>query len=283
MSNQNYRLGERELEKINARLLYITEARYDTDWHCITHSHHFTELFFVTHGKGSFLVENETIPVKENDLIIVNPNVSHTELGNSDKPLEYIVLGINGLQFKNSETEKEENYTIHNFGPQKDEFCFYLKLLLKEVQTKSQNFESICQNLLEIIIWNLLRSTKTSLSVAPEKKITKECRFIEQYLNEHFTEDITLQKLSNLTYLNKYYLVHAFKNYKGTSPINYLIDKRIDEAKHLLGTTNYPISKIATLVGFSSQSYFSQVFRKELNMSPNEYRKSADHEIKKMN
>ena len=283
MSNQNYRLGEHELEKIKARLLYITEAKYDKDWHCITHSHHFTELFYVTKGKGNFLVENETVPVKENDLIIVNPNISHTELGYAKEPLEYIVLGINGLLFKNPDTNKEEEYTIHNFSHQKNDFCLYLKLLLKEVQTKGDNFESICQNLLEIIIWNLLRNTNTSLSVAPEKKITKECRFIEQYLNEHFTEDITLQTLSNLTYMNKYYLVHAFKNYKGTSPINYLIDKRIDEAKHLLGTTNYPISKIATLVGFSSQSYFSQVFRKALNMSPNEYRKSADLEMEKAN
>ena len=79
----------------------------------------------------------------------------------------------------------------------------------------------------------------------------------------YFKEDITLQTLSDLTYLNKYYLVHAFKNYKGVSPINYLIEKRISEAKHLLGTTNFPIAKIASVVGFSSQSYFSQVFRKE--------------------
>ena len=75
-------------------------------------------------------------------------------------------------------------------------------------------------------------------------------------------EDITLQTLSDLTYLNKYYLVHAFKNYKGVSPINYLINRRLVEAKHLLATTNYPISKIAASIGFSSQSYFSQ-FRKK--------------------
>jgi len=89
-------------------------------------------------------------------------------------------------------------------------------------------------------------------------------------------EDITLQTLSDLTYLNKYYLVHAFKNYKGVSPINYLINRRLIEAKHLLATTNYPISKIAASIGFSSQSYFSQVFRKETGMSPNAYRQNEE-------
>ena len=196
------------------------------------------------------------------------------ESGGTGTPLEYIVLGFNGLQF----TDKDEftNYTIHNFFHYREELHFYLKMLLKEVRKKEENFESICQNLLELIIWNITRQTQTTLSVAPTKKITKECRFIEQYLDEHFKEDITLQTLSDLTYLNKYYLVHAFKNYKGVSPINYLIEKRISEAKHLLGTTNFPIAKIASVVGFSSQSYFSQVFRKETGLSPNKYRKSMD-------
>lgn len=278
MSNQNYRLEGKELDKINARLLYITEAKYDKDWHSISHAHHFTELFFIVNGGGSFLIENQTFPVKENDLIIINPNVSHTELGSADAPMEYIVLGINGLQFKNEMDENHSDYSIYHFPHSRKEFGFYLKMLLKEVQNKEDHFESICQNLLEILIRSIIRETNAVLTVAPAKKITKECRFIEQYLDEHFTEDITLETLSNLTFLNKYYLVHAFKNYKGTSPISYLIEKRISEAKHLLSTTNFPIAKIATQVGFSSQSYFSQAFRKEIKMSPNEYRKSAEKE-----
>ena len=76
--------------------------------------------------------------------------------------------------------------------------------------------------------------------------------------------------------MNKYYIVHAFKKYKGVSPINYLINIRISEAKHLLQTTNYSVSKIAQSIGFSSQSYFSQVFRKELEMTPLQYRKLCE-------
>ncbi|MFR5556564.1 MAG: hypothetical protein ACLTKE_06730, partial [Coprococcus sp.] len=80
-------------------------------------------------------------------------------------------LRINGLQF----TDKDEftNYTIHNFFHYREELHFYLKMLLKEVRKKEENFESICQNLLELIIWNITRQTQTTLSVAPTKKITK--------------------------------------------------------------------------------------------------------------
>lgn len=67
MSNQNYRLEEKNSKKIDVHLLYITEAKYEQDWHSLAHTHHFTELFFITHGTGKFTIENECFPVKEND------------------------------------------------------------------------------------------------------------------------------------------------------------------------------------------------------------------------
>ena len=92
--------------------------------------------------------------------------------------------------------------------------------LLIEVKNKEEHFDIICQDLLEALMLTIMRRTRQGLSVAPNQKITKECRFVEQYIDEHFREDITLRKLSDLTYLNKYYLVHSFKRYKGVSPID---------------------------------------------------------------
>ncbi len=276
MSNRRYSFEETKFTKLDIQLLYITQACYDLDWHSTEHIHHFTELFYVLHGSGYFLVENKKFPVTENDLVIVNPNVSHTEMGSSENPLNYIVLGISGLIFQDDVMNTTYNYSLHNFNNCKDDFLFYLKMLVKEVDGKEEGFETICQNLLESLILNLIRRTHNKITIAPSKKITKECRFVEQYIDEHFTENITLQKLSELTYLNKYYLVHSFKEYNGTSPINYLINKRINEAKQLLETTNHSIAKIAIAVGFSSQSYFSQVFKRETGLTPNEWRKAGE-------
>ena len=47
MSNQNYRLEEKNSKKIDVHLLYITEAKYEQDWHSLAHTHHFTELFLL--------------------------------------------------------------------------------------------------------------------------------------------------------------------------------------------------------------------------------------------
>ena len=164
----------------------------------------------------------------------------------------------------------------HNYYNYKHEILFYLKTLLQEIEHEDEEYEIVCQDLLEVLIINMVRRTKANMIVAPSQKITKECRFVEQYINNHFREDITLELLSEKSYMNKYYLVHVFKQYKGVSPINYLISKRVECAKELLETTNYPIAQIAESSGFSSQSYFSQVFKKATNMSPNEYRKRYD-------
>lgn len=276
MSYKRYKLEKEVLRRLNIQLLYVTQARYEIDWYSVMHSHHFTELFYVVSGTGNFIVENTNFTVKPDDMVIINPNVSHTEFGDNLSHLEYIVIGVDGLQFEPEGSDKQYDYRLHNFQNYHNNISFYLKMLVQEVQKKEENYETICQDLLEIIILVLLRKTNDNVSFASTNKMTKECRFVEQYLDEHFSEDISLQQLSEMTYMNKYYLVHVFKNYKGQSPISYLIERRITEAKTLLESSNYSVAKIAHAVGFSSQSYFSQAFRKETNMTPNQYRKSME-------
>lgn len=277
MSIQRYQLKNRKLDKMSFHLLYISTSRYEGDWHSTPHAHHCTELFYVSSGKGSFLVNDDVFDVKADDLIIVNPNVPHTEMSRDESPLEYIVLGIEGLQFTSFTNHMEyEDYSVHNYYEFKHEILFYLKTLVQEMAQQDDDYEAVCQNLLEVLIINMVRRTKANLIVAPSQKITKECYFVEQYINNHYQEDITLELLSEKTYMNKFYLVHAFKQYKGVSPINYLIRLRVQQAKELLETTNYSIAQISDSCGFSSQSYFSQVFKKACGMTPNAYRKSSD-------
>lgn len=282
MSLIRYQLKQKkQLEKMNYQLIYISTSLYEDDWHSTPHAHHCSELFYVLRGKGSFLVNDDIFDVKEDDLIIVNANVQHTEMSKDDSPLEYIVLGIEGLQFTSFSKQGEfVDYSVHNYYEYKHEILFYLKTLLQEMQQRDEDYELIIQNLLEVLLVNMVRRTKADLIVAPTQKVTKECRFVEQYINTHYKEDITLELLSKKAYMNKYYLVHAFKSYKGTSPIDYLISLRVEQAKELLETTNYPISQISDLSGFSSQSYFSQVFKKATSQTPNAYRKHCENVTK---
>ena len=259
---------------LKTKLLYIENYHYDADWHSTLHSHSFTELFYVVKGQGQFQFNDFIFKdVEEDSLVIINPNVVHTEISDKDNPLEYIVLGIDGTEFFADE-DRELGYSVHNYNDFKHDVLFYLKSILKEAEEKDAHYELMVDNLLRILIMNLVRRTDTDLEITKGTKTSnKDCVFIENYLNVHFREDITLDKLADLTFMNKYYLSHIFKEHSGLSPIDYLLNKRIKEAKKLLVNTDLSISQISNIVGFNSSSYFSQYFKKVSDYSPSVYRK----------
>lgn len=256
--------------KIKGHVLYVTHSRYDYDWHSVPHSHSFLELFYVIAGSGKFLLNDEYVDIKADDLIIVNPNTVHTETSKGEQALEYIVLGIEGVNFLDN-----QNVKIYNYHEYKHEVLFYIKTLMLEMKNQDQYSQDAIQSLLEILFINMIRRTNDELQFInlTSKKASKECAFVERYINEHFKENITLDDLAELTFLNKYYLVHSFKKYKGQSPIDYMIARRIDEAKMLLETTDLSINDVASSVGYANQSYFSQAFLKHNGKSPKQYRK----------
>lgn len=273
MSNQRYSIVHQSDPRPGAQLLYVTCATSDRDWHSLEHSHYFSELFFVTKGRGQFQIEGKRIPVEKNDIVLINPNISHTELGTKNAPWEYIALGVEGIQFRSPETNALCSYSLYRLRGENRDIFSYLGFLVQEAREKKCHYEAVCQNLAELLLLCISRATRQEVFAAPTQKVSRECRLVEQYINDHYAQDISLETLSSLVHLNKYYLVHAFKSYKGLSPINYLLQKRVEEARHLLDTTNVPITKIAEITGFSSQSYFSQSFKRMTGLSPNAYRR----------
>lgn len=271
MANRLYEINDIGLSNINAKLIYVTSANYESDWSSILHSHPFTELFYVIKGKGMFHVEKEIYDVKADDLVIVNANVMHTESSKEKEPLEYIVLGIEGISLFSNENY---SHSIHNYKDFKHEILFYMKTILKEAEAKSEYYNVISQHLLEILLIKVIRRTKTKLEIEDSKKHNHECAYIKNYIDIHYRENITLDILSDISYMNKYYLVHSFKKYSGMTPIHYLNNKRLTEAASMLKNTDYSVSQVTSIIGMSSQSYFSQSFKKKYKMSPMDYRKS---------
>ena len=96
---------------------------------------------------------------------------------------------------------------------------------------------------------------------------------IKNYLDEHYTEKITLDDLAEKFFINKFYLSKIFKETYGTTVNNYLISKRITRAKQLLRFTDMTVDEIGVSVGMGDANYFSRMFRKVEGSSPSEYRK----------
>ncbi len=276
MSQDRYDLDVQgmPIDCADTKLLYVSSAKYGDDWLGIMHTHACTEIFYVVGGAGQFMIEELTYPVATGDMIVVNPNVKHTELGLNAAPFEYIVLGIDGLDFTAGAEDEEDRFCVLSFHNRREDILHYLRSMLWELEQKSAGYVAICQNILEILLINLMRRTDFALTpTQPGAKSPKSCAAARRYIDRHFKENVSLEQLAKLSHFNKYYLVHAFSRQYGVSPINYLILKRIEESKRLLIDTDHSLSQITNILGFSSLSYFSQSFRKLEGVSPMEYRK----------
>lgn len=275
MSRSHYSLDKEHAFTIRgtAKLLNVASAKYGGDWHSVPHTHNHMELFYIVGGKGQFLIQDQLYPVDANTLVIINPNVTHTEVSLNAQPLEYIVLGIEGIELKTDENSNGQFSILDRFESVEISGC--LRNILREMEQKNPGYEDVCQAYMEILIIRLMRST--ALAVLEESQAVstnRQCAAVRRYIDLHFKEPLTLELLAEEGHMNKFYLSHAFKREYGVSPINYMIAKRIEESKYLLAETDLSTSQIAQLLGFSSPSYFSQVFHRTQAISPKVYRQN---------
>lgn len=108
---------------------------------------------------------------------------------------------------------------------------------------------------------------------ADDSPLSVKLKDILRYLNEHYTENISLDQLADQFYISKYYLSREFKKEFGTTIIQYLLTKKITNAKELLRYSNDSIETIAQHCGIDDASYFNKIFKKIEGCTASEYRR----------
>ena len=93
---------------------------------------------------------------------------------------------------------------------------------------------------------------------------------VQRYLDENYTGDISVGRLSKMFYCNPKTLQHSFKKFVGMSPIQYLLHKRMESAKMWLA-----FSYDVTMIGYSYSTLFSAHFKRFFNCTPTQYRRTA--------
>ena len=96
--------------------------------------------------------------------------------------------------------------------------------------------------------------------------------YLIKYMENNYTQKLTLDYLAEFACMNKYYLSKEFKKYTGFSPNDYLISLRINRAKQLLEGTTLPASKIAHEIGIHDINNFTNLFKKKTGLTPIQYR-----------
>ncbi|HEY4390855.1 MAG TPA: helix-turn-helix domain-containing protein [Paenibacillus sp.] len=118
------------------------------------------------------------------------------------------------------------------------------------------------------VVWDFTERVKQSRN----EKMSKPVRVCCEYIYSHLYQEITIDKLTELTGLNDSYLMNLFKKQTGMTLMNYVQKQRVEEAMELLRITNDTVSSIGLRLNFSDQSHFIKVFKKFTGITPKKYR-----------
>ncbi len=132
--------------------------------------------------------------------------------------------------------------------------------------------EPMLSKQLSDILTTMLLYTPLNMNSVNHTNVIEE---MVSYINEHFMDDITVGELAERAVLSPYHFIRIFKKETGFTPHEYLVNTRISNAKYLLKTTRYTIKDICFSTGFSCESVFCTSFKKNVGVTPAEYRNKS--------
>ncbi len=243
------------------------------------HSHDYFELYFLLEGSRAMFLQDKMFVLPPNTFCVIPPFCLHKTEGG---PYKRINVNISADLLEKDE-QKFFSDCEKRFAMKLDNAYLPLtKSLLHEASTlKAMDSKStkIYQYALAKSVLYLLQkqdlqpipvASESPLNAASDPLVLKMALFI----NENYQQDITLETLCKHFFLSKATICKRFKNVIRCSVMEYLFRVRVNKAKSLLSTTEKSIEEISFLCGFSSANYFSLVFKKEIGLSPLNYRKT---------
>jgi AraC-like DNA-binding protein/mannose-6-phosphate isomerase-like protein (cupin superfamily) len=269
----HYDLDKKQRLSIKPELLYSGTLKKSPNWSDNCHTHDFCEILFITSGKGSIIVDNKEYLIKSGNLIIYNSGCSHSEISDTSDPLEINFFGFKNIEISGLKPDcliKNNCDCIIETGIYSDILGNYINELIIETEKQQAYYNDISKALLEIILLLILRI----LSYGNENYIKLNDSYIKakKFIDENYTENITLDDVCSPLYISKYYLSHIFKEISGMPVIKYIIKMRMDKAKKLLTQTDKTINEISALVGYIDTPYFIRVFKNTEKLTPKQYR-----------
>lgn len=261
--------------KLDTKCLYAGKLERIKEWDEKPHSHPFCEIMFVISGSGTVSINEKKYDIEKGDLIVYNPDVSHSESTTGDNGLELAFFGITNFKIGNLPYDyilDENTDPVLHTGSDAKEYEFYFMSLVKEVASDKPYNEIFSKYIARLIMIGILRLANIS-----EAKFVTNGIFtrIHNYLNNHFTEIESMDAICEELKISKYYLSHVFKKYMGKPPMQYVASKRIAYAKKLLQETDLSATEIGEMCGYKDHVLFFKSFKKQEGITPITFRKKT--------
>lgn len=247
------------------------------------HSHDFYELYFLLDGEREFFVKNRMFKLQGASLVIVPPYVIHKTEGG---PYKRININVSPDSIPLYLSEYLENLSKRVAIKITEPLLSTVNVLLSNcaklqkspIKNKNEILISVIQSLIFLLSTQNLPSIFAASATNKVKNISPDILKIIAYINANYNQPITLKTLSDKFYLSKVSLCKKFKKAMRCSIMDYVSHLRLNKAKSILRSQNKSMEEIAAECGYSSASYFYLTFKKQVGLSPSNYKK--DQKIK---
>lgn len=285
---------EFNIDTFHPFVLNVGLARHVADWNWKNVSSPFARLYYVTEGYANIILADRVIRLRPGYMYFIPPFTKHSYACDSAFSHYYVHIyeapqSVHLFledwnlpeEVEGSELELSAFTRLCSLNPAMklpqsnpstyDNSATLASNLLKNKQRPMYN-KMASRGAVYLLLAPFFQTATpkiTGMDVRVKKAI--------QYIRDHMSESINIEDIADMLYVSKNYFIRIFKKETGTTPVNFIIQRKMERAQLLLITESQPIKEIALSVGFEDFSYFNRVFKKVAGITPNEYRKEARH------
>lgn len=279
-----------QVEQMHPLVLNVGLAVHNADWNWKNVNSPFTRLYYVTEGSAQIELPDGIYTLSPKHMYFIPAFTIHTNICKSN--FVHYYLHIYEDHYSDNDWLDHWKFPVEIEATDLD-LALFKRLceinphmtLQKSDPTTYDNNPTLMQNLIKnrqrafcdkvesrgIVFQLLSRFFKQGQS-----KIEMEDNRIAKtvlYIRKHLNEAIELEKLAEISCLSKDHFIRLFKKELGTTPLQYINQKKIEKAKLLLITEELAVKEIAFQLAFDDYSYFNRLFKKTTGVTPQEYRR----------
>lgn len=227
-------------------------------------------IHYIVDGKGTFKNASGEYNLKAGQGFLISPSETTIYHADKKKAWEYFWVGFKGIDAKHllemcGIDETKPIFECEEMDNLADLFADMFKCYN---QKRSREYSML--GYLYLILSSLMKERPQGYTSANVKMYLNSA---VEYINNNYSYDINVQKLSNYIGIDRTYLYRIFIDNLNISPEQYLLKVRMTKAANLLKTTDYSVLQVALSTGYKDISHFSSIFKKFFGVSPSNYRK----------
>jgi AraC-like DNA-binding protein len=253
------------------------------------HTHDGFEVYFFHEGQAHFIINSEIYVLSPGDMLLFRGDVLHRPNPSRNVPYirsymnfsaDYVqeMVGADWQQKLMRLFANPNGLLVHWDGEEAGEIGRIFRTMQREQREKAAGYEWMLQSMTAQFLIRIYRKSKQSGALPAAAASSRKEHIVREilaYLDENYRDSVSLDDLEAFAHLNKYYICHCFKEVTGMSIRQYVLRRRINEAKKLLWLTDEPVEALSERLGFTYPMHFSRMFKLMTGVSPRKYRQQA--------